>query len=86
MIQYIIEHPNLKRVYLGTECEMTANLQNEFPQIDFVRTCAIACRHMAKITLDKILKALEEEKPEVVVPEEIRVKALKSIQRMLEIS
>jgi len=86
MIKYINEHSELKNVYLGTECEMTANLQNEFPEIEFVRTCAIACRHMGKITLDKMLKTLEEEKPEVTVPENIRIKALKSIERMLEIA
>ncbi len=85
MIKYVKEHPTLKRVYLGTECEMSANLQNEFPQIDFVRTCAIACQHMAKITLDKMLTALETEQPEVTVPEEIRLRALKPIERMLRI-
>jgi len=85
MIRYVREHPELKRVYLGTECEMTANLQQEFPQIDFVRTCSLACQHMARITLDKILQTLESEQPEVVVPEEIRVRALASIERMLMI-
>ena len=85
MIGYIKEHTELERVYLGTECEMTANLQNEFPQIEFVRTCAIACQHMAKITLDKILKALEEEQPEINLPEDVRVKAYRSIERMLAI-
>ncbi|HLC97322.1 MAG TPA: quinolinate synthase [Candidatus Nanoarchaeia archaeon] len=85
MIRYVREHPSLQRVYLGTECEMAANLQNEFPQIDFVRTCAIACQHMAKITLDKIVQCLEAEQPEVLVPEEIRIRALKPIARMLQI-
>ena len=86
MIKYLYSHPELKRVYLGTECEMTANMQNEFPQIEFVRTCAIACQHMGKITLHKILHALETEQPEVTVPEEIRIRALRSIKRMLAIN
>lgn len=86
MIQYIKEHSELRKVYLGTECEMTANLQNEFPAIEFVRSCAIACQHMARITLPKILKTLQTEQPEVLVPEEIRLQALNSIQRMLAIS
>ncbi len=85
MIKYIKDHPLLQRVYLGTECEMTANLQNEFLGIEFVRTCALACQHMAKITLDKILDALTREAPEVQVPEHIRLRALHSIERMLEI-
>jgi len=86
MIKYIQEHTDLKRIYLGTECEMTANLQNEFPEVEFVKTCAIACQHMKKITLDKMLKALEDEKPEVTVPEDIRIRALKSIERMLDVN
>ncbi len=85
MIRYVQEHPQLKRVYLGTECEMTANLQQEFSQIDFVRTCSLACQHMARITLDKIVHTLETEQPEVIVPEEIRVRALASIGKMLAI-
>ncbi|GEM_PF-1623991 len=86
MIQYIKSHTNLEKVYLGTECEMTANLQGEFPQIEFIKTCAIACQHMAKITLDKILSALENEEPVVFVPEDIRKRAIIPIERMLAIS
>ena len=65
---------------------MTANLQSEYPQIGFVRACAVVCEHMRKITLEKMLGALENEQPEVTVPEDIRVKALISIERMLSIS
>lgn len=86
MIKYIAEHSELEKVYLGTECEMTANLQSEYPQIEFVRACAVVCEHMRKITLEKMLEALENEQPEVTVPEDIRVKALISIERMLSIS
>lgn len=85
MIKYIREHRELKKVYLGTECEMTSNLQAEFPTLEFVRTCSIMCQYMAKITVSKILRALESESPEVTVPEEIRVKALKSIEKMLAV-
>ncbi|MBI2564965.1 quinolinate synthase NadA [Candidatus Woesearchaeota archaeon] len=85
MIKYLSEHLSLERVYLGTECEMTANLQAEFPNIQFIRTCAIACQHMAKIRLQKIANALETEQPEINVQEDIRRKAIIPIQRMLAI-
>jgi len=85
MAKYLLEHPNLKKVYLGTECEMTSNLQNEFPQIDFVRACQVFCQHMRKITLDKILFSLENEVYEINVEENIRRKAKTSIDRMLSI-
>ena len=85
MASYVKEHPSLKKVFLGTECEMTANMQAEFPQIEFIRTCSVSCQHMARITIDKILETLENEAPEVTVPEDIRVRALVPIERMLRI-
>ena len=88
MANYVREnHP--ERVFLATECEMAANLEGEFPLTDFVRTCQIYCTHMRRITLDGILSALETEDPEkheITVDEGIRVRALKPIQRMLELS
>ena len=77
-----------ERVYLATECEMAANLESEFPQTEFVRACSVYCSHMRQITLDGILSALETEDPErheVTVDEAVRVRALKPIQRMLEL-
>jgi len=76
-----------EKVFLATECEMAANLQSEFPQTEFIRQCNVYCQHMRKISLPKILSALETEgeEYEVFVDEEIRKKALIPIQRMLEI-
>ncbi|MCG3135553.1 MAG: Quinolinate synthase A [Planctomycetes bacterium] len=47
--------------------------------------CAV-CPHMRRNTLAKLAACLRDLRPEVTVPEEIRVKALGSVQRMLEIS
>lgn len=44
------------------------------------------CEYMKKITLEKVLISLKEEKYEIKVPEKIRQKALIPIQRMLEIT
>ncbi len=85
MANYIKNHPNLKRVFLGTECEMTANLAAEYPQIEFVKTCKMFCQHMRKITLDKILYSLENEVHEVHVDPEIAKRAKVAIDRMLEV-
>lgn len=85
MIRYIRNHPELERAYLGTECEMSANLANEFPSVEFVKTCNIYCQHMRKITIDKILYSLENEVYEVTVPEDIRQRALVPIERMLAV-
>ena len=87
MAQYIKEKKP-EKVFLATECEMAANLSMEFPATEFIRQCNVYCQHMRKITLPKILSALETEdveKHEVFVDEEIRKKALIPIQKMLEI-
>lgn len=44
------------------------------------------CSFMKLVTLQKMANALERMKPEIVIPEDTRVKAEKSIRRMLDIS
>jgi quinolinate synthase len=47
--------------------------------------CAV-CPHMKRNTMEKLYLCLLDLRPQVDVPEPIRVKALRSVQRMLEIS
>ncbi len=50
-------------------------------------TCACnRCPYMRLNTLEKLYLALRDLKPEVIVPEEIRVRALRPITKMLELS
>lgn len=44
------------------------------------------CNFMKLVTLRKMADALERMEPEIVIPEEVRAKAEKSIRRMLDIS
>jgi quinolinate synthase len=44
------------------------------------------CPHMRLNTLEKLYLAMKNRSPEVTVPEEIRLRALRSIHRMLEMS
>lgn len=44
------------------------------------------CSFMKLVTLRKMADALERMEPEIVIPEEVRAKAEKSIRRMLDIS
>lgn len=73
-----------KNIMLITECSMADNLRVQFPDRDFVSTCH-TCPHMKKITLEKVRDALLYDQFEVTVPEEIRVPARASVDRMLEI-
>ena len=63
---------------------MADNVQSAHPGREFVKTCTL-CPHMKKITLEKVLASLQEMKHEVVVPEPIRLRALKSLERMLTV-
>lgn len=44
------------------------------------------CPHMRLNTLEKLYLAMKHRQPEIILPEEIRVAALRPIQRMLEMS
>ena len=85
MARYIATHPQLKRVYLGTECEMAANLAAEFPTVHFVRSCSFHCPHMARITLKKLRDCLLHEQYAIEVEPETAAKARRAIDRMLTI-
>jgi quinolinate synthase len=79
-----LDRPKSGRVVLITECSMADNVQAAHPGLEFVRTCTL-CPHMKRITLEKVLRSLQVLEHEVVVPEGIRVKALRALERMLAI-
>lgn len=74
-----------KRVVLVTECSMSDNVAVEFPKVEFVRPCNL-CPHMKRITLPKILTALETGSVEVTVDAAIAARARKSVERMLAVN
>jgi quinolinate synthase len=74
-----------------TESGMLHRLRKEVPGKTFIPgptdVCACAdCRFMKKNTLEKLRDALERMEPEIVLPEELRLRAEKPILRMLELS
>jgi len=79
-----LDRARSNRVILITECSMADNVQSAHPGLEFVKTCTL-CPHMKKITLEKVLDSLRETRHEVVVPEDLRVRALRSIERMLAV-
>jgi quinolinate synthase len=44
------------------------------------------CPHMKIISLADVLRSLETLEPRVTVPEDIRLRALRAVERMLQIS
>jgi quinolinate synthase len=72
------------RVMMVTECSMSDNVSVEHPTVDFIRPCNL-CPHMKRITLPKILRALQRMEHRVEVPEEIAARARRAVERMLAI-
>ncbi len=81
LANYVGKH-NPKKVVLLTECSMSDNVAQAAPMTDFVRPCNL-CPHMKRITLEAIYDALVNMQHEVVVDEEVRVRAKKAIDAML---
>ena len=75
-----------KEMIVGTEAGLIYRLKKDNPNKEFYPASeAAVCPNMKRTTQEKILWALEELKEEVKVPEAIRVRAKKAIERMLEI-
>ena len=64
---------------------MGDNIAAENKDKEMLRLCSIRCPHMNEITLEMTLDALKKNQYIIEVPEEIRIRALKSVNRMLEI-
>ncbi len=76
-----------------TESGILHEMQKSCPEKTFIpvppedSTCACNdCNFMKLITMEKLYNSLKYEWPTVEVPEDIRVKAIRPINRMLEIS
>ncbi len=68
-----------------TECSMGDNVAAANPEKDMLRLCMVRCPHMNQITLEDTLEALQKEQYIIDVPEEIRIRASRSVERMIAI-
>lgn len=84
MIKYV-ENVAAPRYLLLTECAMGDNIAAVNPHREMVRLCSVRCPHMNQITLDDTLKALQLNCYQIEVPEDIRLRALRAVERMLTI-
>lgn len=83
MIRYARES-KAKELIIGTETGIIYRLQKENPGKVFIpATEKAVCPNMKRITLEKVLWALQEMQHRITVPEDIRVKALSSVEKML---
>jgi quinolinate synthase len=83
MIRYAKESEK-KEFIIGTEIGILYRLRKECPgKIFYPASDQAVCQNMKLTTLEKVCLALENMSHEVIVPEEVRVKAKTCIERML---
>jgi quinolinate synthase len=84
MIKYVAQ-TNARRYLLLTECAMGDNVAAANPDKEMLRLCSVRCPHMNQITLEDTFTSLEINRYVIEVPEEIRGRAAKAVERMLQI-
>ncbi|MFQ5584413.1 MAG: quinolinate synthase NadA, partial [Calditrichia bacterium] len=84
MIKYV-EKTNAPHYLLLTECSMGDNIIAANPDKEVLRLCSVRCPYMNEITLEDTRDALKYIQYEVHVPEDIRIRAARAVERMLEI-
>jgi len=74
------------RFIIATEIGIIHALKKQNPEAEFFPASDRAvCPNMKKITLDKLIGSLEDMQYKIAVPERIRIKAKKALDRMVEI-
>ncbi len=80
-----VEKSSAKRYLLLTECSMGDNIVAANPEKEMLRLCSHRCPHMHEITLEQTRDSLRHMRWVIDVPEDIRVRALRSVERMLAV-
>ena len=92
LLKYAVNHPENTYI-VATESGILHEMQKKCPQTTFIpappndSTCGCnECSFMRLNTLEKLYECLKNEAPEITVDPEVAKKAVKPIQRMLDIS
>jgi quinolinate synthase len=87
MVQALKEHAEISEWVIGTEDGLVEQLSAANPQKGIYPLAVNAvCRNMKMITLAKAAWALENQKYEITVPDQVATKARLALERMLEVS
>ncbi len=80
-----VENTSYPGYVLLTECAMGENIAALSPHKKIIPACRVRCPHMNLITLEATLEALQKMQHVIEIPEEIRQRAARSVERMLAI-
>jgi len=85
MLKYVQES-GAKEFIIGTEKGIIHRMHKENPaKIFYSPSRRLICRPMKRIKLADVITALQENRHQITVPEDIRVRALKAVERMLAV-
>jgi len=85
IIEFASNNP-AKEYIIGTELGIFHPLKKNNPDKEFFAASEkMICKDMKLITLEKVLYSLKNLEPRITVPEDIREKSLKALNRMIEI-
>ncbi len=86
MVTYV-RQTDKKKIIVGTEIGMIHKLISVAPHIEYIpASVSFVCPNMKKITLPVLLEGLRNEQTEVSVAPDVRDRAKKALERMLELS
>lgn len=93
LLKYVVDSPD-QTFIVGTEAGILHKMKLAAPHKKIIpapasqnNTCACSeCPYMKMNTLEKLYNCMLYEQPEILVPEDVRVKAYESVARMLELS
>ncbi|MGA1843911.1 MAG: quinolinate synthase NadA [bacterium] len=86
MARYVRES-GAKEFIVGTEIGMVYRLRKDFPEYTFYPVSdRMICEHMKLITLERLAASLENMETIIEIPEKIRTKARKALQRMMDVT
>lgn len=91
LLKFVQENPS-KEFIVATEEGILYQMQKKAPDKVFIpappeESCACnQCPYMKLNTMEKLYLCMRDQKPEIILDEELRLRALKPIQKMLEMS
>ncbi|TMB04942.1 MAG: quinolinate synthase NadA [Deltaproteobacteria bacterium] len=83
MVRYARES-DAREFLVVTECGLSDRLLLEVPGKKFYKSCKL-CHYMKMITLEGTRDALRDLEPEIVLAEDVRVRAARALERMFEL-
>lgn len=80
-----VEQTSAPRYLLLTECAMGDNIMAANPGKEVLRLCSVRCPHMNQVTLEDTRDALRLNRYVIDIPESIRVRAARAVERMIAV-